>query len=271
MFRNVLRMELKRSCSPLKLFVAIVLITVIFIASVWDTYISVLLSDSAESRKVVGSIQILEFALGFDRFKVIIVLICSALHTMSFCSDDKSRYLRMILSRTDAECYTMCRFFANAIAILLVSIASFVLFVIVLRPLVPVVGIGGNSLEYQYYYVDLITYCPWGYVLMMGIQFGIVVAACSSIGLLVSGWQPNAFVSVAISGMVFYVSASYIPLDSIFNVLWLISMDQVLPKEWMVPWFINYAWGLLYPVIIICICMTVFYRRIKWRVVNGNI
>jgi hypothetical protein len=107
------------------------------------------------------------------------------------------------------------------------------------------------------------------YIGMMGLQFGMVCAMSCAVGMLFSVFQPNTFVCIGISGMVFFSAISYIPLGSIFDVYNLISMQPTLPAGQETLQGIMFLWGMLYPICVILICTYLFYRRMKWREQNG--
>lgn len=110
---------------------------------------------------------------------------------------------------------------------------------------------------------------PVLYIGMMGLQFGMVCAMSCAVGMLFSVFQPNTFVCIGISGMVFFSAISYIPLGSIFDVYNLISMQTDIASRTR-----NIARNYVFMGNVISnlcnfICTYLFYRRMKWREQNG--
>ena len=109
------------------------------------------------------------------------------------------------------------------------------------------------------------------YLIMMALQFGVITAACSGTGLLLSAYQPNLFVAVGMCGLTFYAAASYIPYSSIFSVLGLISMMPTFSAGTATPHTLMFLWGMLYPLTVYAFCAFFFARRLEWRKKHGLI
>ena len=88
---------------------------------------------------------------------------------------------------------------------------------------------------------------PVLYIGIMGLQFGMVCAMSCAVGMLFSVFQPNTFVCIGISGMVFFSAISYIPLGSIFDVYNLISMQPDIASRTRNIARNYVLWGMLYP------------------------
>ena len=112
---------------------------------------------------------------------------------------------------------------------------------------------------------------PMIYSIMMALQFGVITAACSGTGLLLSVYQPNLFVSVGMCGLVFYAATSYIPTESIFSILILLSMLPTFPTRLATPHTLMFLWGMLYPLTVYAFCAFFFARRLEWRKKHGLI
>jgi len=277
MFKAVCMMDLKR-CMVEKRFVVIVLCSAFLLAaSVAEYVIPYLMKSSQEERNAMtGAIDFLHYAMGFDVFKVIIALLFCGLYTGSFCRDKNSKYLRMILSRTDMITYVRARFLINTIAVVTASVLSCFIFaggmMILGFPLVSEDAKGG--LLGAAFYRKVVERYPIVYLGMIGLQFGMIIAAFSSIGLLFSSWQSNTFVSIGLGGLSFFLMLS-ISVTLIngtpFDVLNLISMNSVFPAGYESnPWTV-FAWGMMYPLTIIVICCMRFERRMKWRIEYGAV
>ncbi len=265
MFLNTFKADIIR-CFNLKRIIFILLAFIAVLLGGQAQYIQICSELSYEKRK--GIIEILGNALLFDKFKIVLVVLLAALHTNSFCKDDNTHYLRMILNRTNIVYYTWARFLTNMAVVIILSVLGFILSAVVLFPFFPIISL---FQDYDCYYKELALNYHFLYIIFMGFQFGIVVAAFSSIGLAFSTFQPNAFVSIGIAGLVFFLSASYIPPESVFDVLPLISMAPSFIKSDDAPRILNLSWSIFYPVLVIMASGYIFYRRLDWRAGNGNI
>jgi len=120
-------------------------------------------------------------------------------------------------------------------------------------------------------YGDIVRGLPGLYLLMLSLQFGMVIAACSSLGLLYSTYQPDSFICIGVSGLVFFLwlSASGNVLNMTpFNLHQLLTMSA-LPGTTNPNQVLTYAWGMMLPLIIIVLCCMLFEKRMKWRAENG--
>ena len=259
MFGKTLRMELSRAFRPFRMLVVVAAIVILLLGSDWN-----LIHDLMEYGFIefLGIADKLEDILTFDTFKCVFVILLAGLYTNSFCKDDNSKYLRMILSRVDVTTYTQCRFLANLCVVLVVSISCFYLCAVCMSPVMPLIY-ERNIL----YYIEIAESHPILYIGMCGYMMGLVAAASSSVGLLFSVYKSNSFVSIGISGLVFFVAISYIPLGTPFNVLRILSMNTTIGYE--APWQLMFLWANVYMLSVIGICGILFYRRMKWRVANG--
>lgn len=208
--------------------------------------------------------------LVMDAFKTIMVFLLCGLYAGSFCRDDSSHYLRMLLTRQTLKQYTFSRFFVNTAAVVVVTLAGFYVFAAYLTFFVEITGDIGTQMNSVFYRTIAMEH-PYLYVGMMALQFGMVAAACSSIGLLFSAYQANAFVSIGIGGMSFFVAISFFAHGTPFAVFDLVSMFSTLPGGYETPQAVMFAWGMIYPASVTGICAFLFYRRMKWRVDNGYI
>lgn len=263
---HIYRMDLRRCFSPLRMGLIILGVTALCFAGAWET-ISFNLSLSKAER--VNAISLLaKDVLFIDAYKIVMVFLLAAIYTGSFCGDDSYHYLRMILTRTTLLRYTVSRFIIHFLGIIAAAAVSFYLFILLLA----VIGFPVNSdfTSFALYYKTVAYSCPLLYVGMMGLQFGVIAAACCSVGLLLSSYQPEIFVCIGISGLTFFLLLSYFP-DTPFNMLNLISM---LPPAFLgseASQALSFAWGMLYPGAITVLSGMLFYRRMKWRVCNGFI
>lgn len=263
---NCFRMDLKRSIFCKKFIFVVIATYLVLLASTWNEFqTSTWWGDSTGA---VGSVNIISTTLAFDKFKVVIVFFLGGLYTGSYCSDENSRYLRSIFTRTTLLSYTISRFVVNFIAIMMGMLIVFILYIgIGFCAGLPLVSENIKNLYYGAFAWDH----PMIYSIMMALQFGVITAACSGTGLLLSVYQPNLFVSVGMCGLVFYAATSYIPTDSIFSILILLSMSPTFPTRLATPHTLMFLWGMLYPLTIYAFCAFFFARRLEWRKKHGLI
>ncbi|MBQ8640531.1 MAG: hypothetical protein IJ468_15450 [Lachnospiraceae bacterium] len=264
MIWKALKVDLARSLANRKTIAILVAIAAFCLASAWESLWAYEFQGST-------AVLVIQFdVLAMDAFKTVMVLLLCGLYAGSFCRDDSSHYLRLILIRQNVRAYTCSRFLVNTIAVVAVSVASFYLFAGFLSGFMPISGDVGTRMNSVYYKAAALGH-PLIYVGMMGLQFGMVAAACSSIGLVFSAYQTNYFVSIGLGGMSFFAAISFIPYGTPFDVLNLVSMFSTLPAGYETPQAVMFAWGMIYPAIVIIICAVCFYRRMEWRTCNGYI
>lgn len=261
-------MDGRRCLNPLRFGFLFLGILVLLLANDWDM-IAWYLSENLEEEMLYDIVDFAMDILMFDRYKIVIVFFLGAIYTSSVCEDDNSNYLRMILSRVDLTIYTQSRFLVNTLIILLASLLSFFAFALLLSIYFP---LWNPELESRtFYYQSVIDFSPLLYIGMMALQFGIIVAACSSIGILFSAYQSNAFVSIGLTGVSFFCALSYMPASTPFYILNLICMQPACSAFSSLSPIQNYMWGMLFPCFVIVLCGYLFYRRMKWRMSNGFI
>lgn len=263
MFGKMLKMEFVRAFRPWRILGIISIIIVLLLGSDGLVIDDIIKTGTAARR--IGIIDLLQNVLVMDTFKVVFVILLSGLYVNSFCKDDNSKYLRMLLSRVDVTTYTQCRFIANACIIFVVSILSFYAFSIIMSPIMPLLK-WENSI-YSFSYAKVAEKYPVLYVGILGYLMGLVSAASSSVGMLFSSYKPNSFASIGMSGLVFYLAISYIPFGTPFNVLNLIGLKSTIGSD--APWYLVLLWTTVYMLSVVAICGVLFYRRMKWRMENG--
>lgn len=265
MFGKMLKTEVVRAFRPWKILLTAGLIALGWICSDMEGLRYRLLEGYTET---LGSVEWFWATMGQEALKCVMVILLAGLYTNSFCKDNNSSYLRMILTRTDAKTYTICRFLANFCVILVTSVMAYYLLVLLLRPWMPLLP--NTDYVDVGYYSDMALAYPLWIVGITGLTFGLVSAASSSIGLLYSAYKSNSFVSIALSGLIFWIAMDYNPFGSrFFDWNGLVSMVNMIGRD--VPIIYTFLWSIVYMLGIVGICGFLFYRRMKWRVKNGYI
>lgn len=269
MFFNLLKMNLKRCLSFRKCFWIFVIFVFLLILSEckFETDFDWLF-PIGEYNENYGVLERIEQLLEIDTFKVIFVILLCTVYSDSYCQEKRNGYIRMILSRTDIVSYTQSKFIANVVAILVISMGVFFLYALVMLPNAPLMP---KLCDNYYYYKDIMMSHPICYIVMISITFGMVAAACSSFGLLISVLQPDRFVSIGLPGLIFFLAVSFGFRDGPFDVYAMVAMYPTLSNWTGGQIWLDFIWGLVFSFLIICFCGYLFYRSLIWRMKNGDI
>lgn len=268
MFGHLFRMDLKRGFG-LRRFIPVVLSCVFLIL-----ISPIIMYRNATNNSVSG---LLQSVISMDTYKMLLVMLFSVLYTSCFCKDNARHYLRMVLYRIDPVTYARSKFLANFLVVMAAVVTSFLICVVVYRLAgVPVVleWNAESSAQLPGYYRELMVTKPYVFLLILVAQFGMIAAACSSAGLLYSSYQPDSFITIGMSGLIFFLlmSLSVTVLNGTpFDILKLTLLIPVLPSGENAGFWLNLAWGILYPAIVIVFCCVAFEKRMKWRVDHGKI
>lgn len=265
MFKGMLKAEIIRFINIKRILIISVAFIVVLLLGQQD-YINN--SLQVPYKYCNGVVEILGNALMFDKFKIVMVVLLASIYANSFCTDNNSHYLLMILNRTNMIYYTQARFLVNTVGSILVCFCCFWAAAFLLMPFLPIVTKMGT---YDCYYDYIANNMPCLYISLMGLQFGLLIAAFGSIGIAFSAFQSNSFVSIGVAGLAFYLSVSYIPETSVFDVLPVISLAPSFIKSFEGSKIVNLLWGIIYPTVVICISGYVFFKRMEWKIINEGI
>lgn len=260
-FFRQMGMDLIRSVCSVRFFLFIMAFAVLLSASDMGQFVDAARHGKDSSLTVMS---IIFHNLVMDKFKIIMVILLSCIYTKSFCDDYNSNFLRCILTRTDIVHYAQSRILVNVISNIAGSVLGFLAAAVFLSAFVPAV-----SDEIDVYNHQFAVEYPFCYILLMGFVFGLVSAACSTVGLLFSAFQSNAFVSIAISGLLFFLVVSYIT-NSIFDVFSVILLMPTFTRGEETG-IIDMLWNIMYPSFVIYVCGFAFRKKLEWRVKNGDI
>lgn len=253
------KMDLMRSVCSLR-FVLLVLAFAVFLAAS-DTR---MLATGIDGKMLSTVMDIIDYNIAMDKFKVIMVILLACIYTKSFCDDYNSSYLRGILARIDVTRYAQSRVAANATAVVLGSLLGFAAAASVLSAFTPLISESYARIS-QFAVVH-----PILYLFYMGLVFGLVAAACSAVGLLFSAFQPNAFVSISLAGVVFFMAVSYMPMNSAFDIMQVILLMPSITGGTELQ-AVDMAWNVMYPVLLIFLFGFLFWKKLEGRVKNGSI
>ena len=243
---KLLKMDLHRCIGAKRFPVIIALIVVLLIANVWES----VMIELQYKMRMMGSLEKLMELLIFDRFKAAVIVLLSAVYTFGLCDDRNSSYDRLILFRCRPGEYLLSKLISNAIGVVSAVCISFVLFSIVLLPIMPLVGGDGMT-------------GPLVYSILVGLLFGLFAVSVTSFGILAVSIFPNRYVGIAASFVAFYVIYAFtgsFPFS--VNVWYLSSGVQVLNVNgFAVNYFYAIGIMLLFCMVPWCLCFWAMKRR----------
>ncbi len=224
--------------------------------------------DVLQMPEVFSVWRIINYNMIMDTFKVLIVIILCCIHTRSFCDDYSSHYIRSILCRVDINTYAQCKALSVLIVDIIAGLTGFWCAVGWLRCLVPLMP--SDKSEITTGNADFIFSHPYLYLFLLGLEFSLITSACGSIGLLFSSIKPNGFVTIALSGLAFFILLSYTAKGTAFDVYSVMLLDPVIThgKNSSLP---DIMWALLYPLSVVWICGIGFRKCLHRRLNYGNI
>lgn len=155
-------MDLHRCIGAKRFPVIIALIVVLLIANVWES----VMIELQYKMRMMGSLEKLMELLIFDRFKAAVIVLLSAVYTFGLCDDRNSSYDRLILFRCRPGEYLLSKLISNAIGVVSAVCISFVLFSIVLLPIMPLVGGDGMTQYFGYFACAMNFAGPFAYSIL---------------------------------------------------------------------------------------------------------
>ena len=169
-------MDLHRCIGAKRFPVIIALIVVLLIANVWES----VMIELQYKMRMMGSLEKLMELLIFDRFKAAVIVLLSAVYTFGLCDDRNSSYDRLILFRCRPGEYLLSKLISNAIGVVSAVCISFVLFSIVLLPIMPLVGGDGMTQYFGYFACAMNFAGPLVYSILVGLLFGLFAVSVTN-------------------------------------------------------------------------------------------
>lgn len=208
--------------------------------------------------------------IGAKRFPVIIALIVVLLiaNVWESVMIELQYKMRMMgslekLFRCRPGEYLLSKLISNAIGVVSAVCISFVLFSIVLLPIMPLVGGDGMTQYFGYFACAMNFAGPLAYSILVGLLFGLFAVSVTSFGILAVSIFPNRYVGIAASFVAFYVIYAFtgsFPFS--VNVWYLSSGVQVLKVNgFAVNYFYAIGIMLLFCMVPWCLCFWAMKRR----------
>ena len=240
-FTLLVSVDIKRSMCSWKYLLIILLIPAVMIGCVHDSIIDGIRYNLP--REAMSSLELLLMALVFDRFKPIMVVLLSLIYTSAVSDDISSAYLRFCASRCNVTSYMLAKICVNAIAITAATVIGFLLFIILLYP---VMGMKNMSTPYIYGF-ELTSGgdFPWLYAVAVGILFSSFAIMLTTFSIWISIYHPSRYVAIAIPFVLFYLLyalTTFLPLQ--FNMWYLSSGVINLPQT--IPSIVRYLYALAF-------------------------
>lgn len=260
-----LKMDFERNFCTWRFFLIIVLIPILMIVCDLDT-IQGLWKWHTEYG-FTCSLKSVQEILIFDRFKTVMTVMLSAISCFTVSDDIHTHYDRMILCRMGIGKYCMSKLMMNALAIISAVVTGFLLYVVVLLPIMPLVN------EEYVHSGDRLANGPMAacvLVVIWAVIFALYVVFLTTFSMWVTVYRPNRYVAIALPFAMFYIlyTLTTVPGKQYLN-LWYISSGVDVLQSGNVAVTLAYAaavFGLL-----TALCGLGFYRAMARRVKDGKL
>lgn len=221
-------------------------------------------------REYFSSVQAIQQSLEFDQYKSLMVAVLAGLYSYTFARDYNYHNIRNILVRVSYEDYAVTKVFVNIGGTIAAVIMGFLIVVLGVLPVMPLEACVETA-QSSGAFSALVTN-PVGatlFLILLGINFGLAAAALTTAGMTLSVWNPNGYVAVGGSVLLFYFLYSIsLLLPDLFSFEWISSGLQSFPYE-------NPVWVLGYHLLFLLACNVfvglLFYYAVKKRYRNGDL
>lgn len=218
---------------------------------------------------VVCSLDEIQEIMIFDRFKTVMVVMLSSICCFGVSDDLSSRYSRMILCRMDIKTYCLSKIVMNAAAVISATVLGFLLFIIVMLPIMPVLNRDTGGYGYLDYFAN--TQFPWVVAVFWAVIFALFIVFLTTFSMWMTVYRPSRYTAIAIPFGVFYLlyALTTAPQIMAMNMWYISSGVDVLNVRG------NFWLGFGYVVVLfggltVC-CGWGFYRAMIRKMKEGNI
>lgn len=270
--RRLFRVELQRAFCTRRFWYVTVAVSILrLLAELFNYHIQPYLNGEGWAG-MTGIVDNFQISLEFDTFMMVYVLILAGLCVGNFCKDYNSRYLRMILERTDVTSYTMARFLANIVAVTVSFLISTGVYIVFYRAIG--VTMIAEQQQSEYLFNQMARVYPIGFMILMSVNFGLAASAFGAMGMAFSAYQPNAFISIGTSGMLFFLTISI----GVWFGNDMLSMSEIIAMGAMpglksvgaAGLLINVAWNTGILLLLNAVSAYIFRRRLERRQADGE-
>lgn len=269
MIKQHLKMDFERNFCTWRFWVIVLLIPVLMIICDLEeikTYFKYQLDYG-----FFCSLDAIQEILVFDRFKTVMTVMLSAISCFAISDDLSSHYCRMVLCRMDLRQYCLSKILMNAAAVIVATILGFLLFIIVMLPIMPMVNediMRVNAFGYMSFLAK--SPFPWLAVVLWAVLFAMFIVFLTTFSMWMSVYRPSRYVAIAIPFGLFYILYALTTMPGITAInMWYISSGvDVLNTD---SFLFGYGYGILFFGILTALCGWRLYRAMVRRVNNGNI
>ncbi|MFA9378531.1 MAG: hypothetical protein ACERKZ_17555 [Lachnotalea sp.] len=208
--------EIYRAMLSRRFVISVLCMMMVCFISIHDTIQNLISYGNKFDDSIVSVIKTM---IGFDRFKVLIVVLSAIIYTDSYCSDFQTHYINLVYSRIGVRAYAICKCMVNFIISMFSILLSLGGFALILRTQIPLVIMDDmNESMYAPYY-DMIQshYAIW-YLIMLIFTFALAISFLNILGLLFSTFFNNKYVAFSVPFICFYLLSTltfYLP-DSLY-------------------------------------------------------
>ncbi len=269
MTKQYFKMDFQRNFGTWRFWIVVLLIPVLMIICDIET-----IKTYVQYRLEYGffsSLESIQEILVFDKFKTVMTVMLSAVSCFTVSDDLSSHYSRMILCRMDLRRYCLSKVLMNAAAVIAAAALGFMLFAIVMLPIMPIVNenvIRGGGFGYMSSLVK--SPFAWLAIVLWAALFAMFIVFLTTFSMWISVYRPSRYVAIAIPFGLFYVLYAVTTLPGIAEInMWYISSGV---DVWNTGSFLlGYGYGILFFGILTALCGLGLYRAMVRRVNNGNI
>ena len=268
MSKKLFTLELYRAFSSKRLWIIVILIFMIMLASISE-FISAAVIHGAAS--AIGVLDKMMEILIFDRFKALMILLLSGVVSYTLSDDLSSHFIRTVLEKVTVSEYVTVKLLVNAISVIAILLISFSLFFFFGRLVLgmPSFSLYSTGADNFGYYAVLITHVPWLYVPLSAILFGLFASAMTTFGMAVSALYPGRYLAYAFPFGLFYLMHSFsTTFPKPLSFWYICSGVQVLPVNGFI---LNYMYGVGVFICLILASAIFLYHNMQRRFTNGNI
>lgn len=159
-----------------------------------------------DAREMFSSARSLSTIFYMEKFKAAIVVLLSALVSISISEDFMQNYIIYYQLRMNAGLYVFIKIICNYLISIITMILGIWLYFLILLPVMPVEDTQLAQMGTQYGIYSNYADKPILYAAILGTVFGSFSSFLSAISMFISLWLPNKYLSLSIPFMFMYIS-----------------------------------------------------------------
>lgn len=151
---------------------------------------------------------IYNFIIHFDRFRILILIVLSAVYTSSYCVDINQNYLNIIMARVSLKIYAISRIVSNAIAIMTAYFLGVLLYIGLLSIWYPLMNYE-NTIHSRGMFMIFQDLPPEDHPVLIIVALSVLlvlsVIVLSNAGFIISSLIPDPFVTVSTPAILYFL------------------------------------------------------------------